>query len=223
MIGQRVGRLIVVKEVDKLILPSGQANRAFLCRCDCGEEKIVRKVHLSNNRIRSCGCLKKTRGGKGTNKLLKVWRQMNSRCRPDYFQKHLYYDKGIRVSEIWRSSYKSFEEWSIKNGYAEGLVIDRKNNSKGYDPDNCRWISQLVNSSNKDNTIMVAYYGELKALKLIVTEKKMRQHYEAILRRIKRGWEPQKAIDTPIRCGAYKRSRTKEEIDFENELMFSKL
>ncbi|GEM_PF-1110060 len=49
MVGQRVGKLVVIKEVDKLVLPSGQTNRAFLCKCDCGEEKVVRKVHLSKD------------------------------------------------------------------------------------------------------------------------------------------------------------------------------
>lgn len=51
-IGEKFGRLTVLKEVEK----QGY-NRMFLCRCDCGKEKIVRGTHLTAGKIKSCGCI----------------------------------------------------------------------------------------------------------------------------------------------------------------------
>lgn len=54
--GQRFGRLTVIKNVPK---PehSKLETSFWLCRCDCGKEKIVSKVALKNGNTKSCGCL----------------------------------------------------------------------------------------------------------------------------------------------------------------------
>ena len=70
----KYGRLTVIKEVDKLILPCGQTNRAFLCKCDCGQEKVVRMLHLVRGRTLSCGCNGKDVYGASTkSKIYIVW------------------------------------------------------------------------------------------------------------------------------------------------------
>lgn len=40
-IGQRFGRLVIVKEVEHHKMPSGRYRRMFLCKCDCGNEVIL--------------------------------------------------------------------------------------------------------------------------------------------------------------------------------------
>lgn len=54
--GQRYGRLIVLKEVEK----EGRG-RHFLCRCDCGNEKVIRMNQLRTGKTKSCGCYNKER------------------------------------------------------------------------------------------------------------------------------------------------------------------
>lgn len=49
LIGRIFGRLTVVKA-----LPRGR----FLCRCNCGTDRIVRRQQLISGRTKSCGCLK---------------------------------------------------------------------------------------------------------------------------------------------------------------------
>lgn len=51
--GQRFGRLIAVSPTKK-----GQKT-AWLCRCDCGNEKIIVTASLRNGSTQSCGCLHK--------------------------------------------------------------------------------------------------------------------------------------------------------------------
>lgn len=49
--GKRFGRLTVLEE-------AGTTNgRRWLCRCDCGEEKIVYGNSLKRGTTKSCGCL----------------------------------------------------------------------------------------------------------------------------------------------------------------------
>lgn len=52
LVGQQFGRLLVVdqKGVDK------NHNSLWLCKCDCGEERIVRGIDLKKGIIVSCGC-----------------------------------------------------------------------------------------------------------------------------------------------------------------------
>ena len=225
-VGLKFNNLTVIKEVPPYILPCGQKNKAYLCKCDCGVEKIIRRLHLVRGSIKSCGCIirgPKDIKGDGNSLLKKVWRQMKTRCSFNYFEKHLYFEKGISVCQEWSDDFNIFKDWALSNGYEKGLVIDRSDNSKGYSPSNCIWVTQLVNSMNKDNTIYVLYKGELRPLKLILTEKKIRQNYAAIRNRINRGWNAEKAIDTPMRIGNYFKVRTDAEIINENEEMFNRL
>ncbi len=49
--GQRFGRLVVISRA-----PSDTPGARFVCRCDCGTEKIVSSAHLRSGSQRSCGC-----------------------------------------------------------------------------------------------------------------------------------------------------------------------
>lgn len=90
-------------------------------------------------------------------KLYSVWANMKSRCNnPNQRNYQWYGNKNISVCESWSSSYQAFREWSIANGYAEGMSIERKDNSKGYNPDNCCYIplkDQRLNESKRGPAI----------------------------------------------------------------------
>lgn len=207
--GTKFGMLTYLKDAPSVKLPSGQINRLAMCVCDCGKEKDVRLLHLVRKRITSCGCRARTRNGLGHTPLAKVWRQMKSRCLPAYRDRHLYFDKGISVCDEWIQSFEAFLFWSNSNGYVEGakLQIDRVDNSRGYSPDNCRWVSSRINCNNRDVTHYVHYDGETHPIQLLLDRLGKIQHYGAIISRIHRGWSDQKAIDTPIRQGNYSRGK----------------
>lgn len=50
--GDRYGHLTVIKEVEK----NKHGLRQMLCKCDCGNEKIITVSHLSGGASVSCGC-----------------------------------------------------------------------------------------------------------------------------------------------------------------------
>ena len=201
--GTKYGRLKVISEASNKKLPSGQTNRVFLCECDCGNKKEIRMLHLIRNRIMSCGCLKRVVGRKENLHLHKVWKQTIGRCKENYFEKHLYFDKGISVCKEWETNWPEFLAWSMKNGYKIKLQIDRRDNSMGYSPKNCRWVSPKENVNNRDNTFFIEYRGERIAFCILLEKINRMNDYYTIRNRIKRGWIPQKAIDTPIKKGNY--------------------
>ena len=51
--GQPVGRLLVLYECGR----SKSGNVLWKCRCECGNECVVRSSNLRNQRTQSCGCL----------------------------------------------------------------------------------------------------------------------------------------------------------------------
>ena len=74
-------------------------------------------------------------------RLYNIWACMKQRCNnPNHTAAIWYHDKGIKVCEEW-ISYRNFEEWAMKNGYADDLSIDRIDSNGNYEPKNCRWIS----------------------------------------------------------------------------------
>lgn len=82
--------------------------------------------------------------------------QMNARCHNPNSQDYRWYGaKGVKVCDEWRNDSDAFVLWALKHGYrynpelvkGEQLSIDRKDSSKDYCPENCRWILHRINCS----------------------------------------------------------------------------
>lgn len=80
-------------------------------------------------------------------------RNMLARCTDqgckDY---HNYGGRGITVCDEWADELDgraAFAEWAVTHGWAPGLTIDRKENDKGYTPDNCRFIGRVAQGLNR--------------------------------------------------------------------------
>jgi len=202
-LGDKFNSLTVVKEVEHLTLPSGQTNRAFLCECDCGKEKIIRLAHLVRGKIKTCNTCQLYDVPEDQKRIYRVWRGMKDRCRPTHIAPHLYYYKGIKVCRQWQNFYV-FRDFALANGYKDDLQIDRIDGNDIYKPSNCRFVTPIINANNTVNTVYVKYKGEVEPLMLLIRRKGLFNHSYTIRGRIKRGWDIDTAIDTPIRKGNYK-------------------
>ena len=49
----RFGRLVVLSQASNI-----NGRTAWLCKCDCGSEKVVTGISLTSGRTKSCGCLR---------------------------------------------------------------------------------------------------------------------------------------------------------------------
>jgi hypothetical protein len=148
--GQRFGRLVALSLYSAKTSP-----RKWLCRCDCGKEKIVRGELLRDGRARSCGCLKsdvlreiKTKHGHGgqhnQSPTYVSWYAMLARCRN--IKRANYGGRGITVTERWHT----FEHFLADMGERPlGTTLDRIDNDGHYEPGNCRWATPKEQSANQ--------------------------------------------------------------------------
>ena len=75
------------------------------------------------------------------------WAAMKQRC---YYKKHRYYSnyggRGITVCARWRNSFAAFlADMGIR---PKATTLDRKDNSLGYSPINCRWATRKQQQAN---------------------------------------------------------------------------
>lgn len=92
----------------------------------------------------------KTTHGLSRTKIYKIWYGMKTRCYNKNFKKfNNWGGRGIIVCNEWKNSFLIFNEWALKNGYKEGLSIDRINNNGNYEPTNCRFITIADQQKNK--------------------------------------------------------------------------
>ena len=150
-IGKRFGKLTVID-----IHNNHHFGNSWLCRCDCGNEKVLGESRLIGTKLRrpekSCGCSYKKQKGKAIKypRIYGVWQQMINRCyNPDNENYERYGGKGITVCDEWVNSFQVFLNWALNNGYKENLTIDRIDFSKPYEPNNCRWVDYYIQGQNK--------------------------------------------------------------------------
>lgn len=155
MTGEKYGKLKVLQQsgVDS------RGEKRWLCKCDCGNETFVGGYNLRNGSVKSCGCEKpRLSHGKTHSKTYTTWQKMKARCtNPNDDRYYLYGRKGITICERW----KSFENFLNDMGEKpEETTLDRIDNSKGYEPLNCRWASREQQQRNT-NAKGVYYKPEL--------------------------------------------------------------
>jgi hypothetical protein len=132
----------------------------------CKGSRIVNACDWATRKSDYCkGCSVRVRVGlkpssdpseKGT-PLHNIWCGMRQRCGHKkgghaHDVKH-YAERGIVVCDEWRQEFRPFKEWAINNGFQAGLLLDRRENDIGYQPDNCRFVTYIESNRNKRTTL----------------------------------------------------------------------
>lgn len=205
--GQRFGRLTVIKRVG---LDSTGKNSTWLCRCDCGVEKVISRVSLVRGGSRSCGCLNSQESKQRIKmlhdvhrdeypkieRLSRIWRKMRNRClNPNNSSFKDYGGRGIEICSEWDNFYE-FQEWALNSGYSKELTLDRINVNGNYDPENCRWVSLKRQERNKRNTIYLTLHGIKKPMADWSDE--IGISWRTLHSRYVRGWSDEQILTTPV-------------------------
>lgn len=202
--GTRFHRLVVIGNT---ILPNGR--KAYVCTCDCGNEKLYEGSPLLSGEYRSCGCYRKEQRQKGqpTHGLCvkdgkitpewSSWSRMRNRCYNENHDKYeCYGGRGIQVCDRWRDSFENFLE-DMGPKPTPKHTIERKNVNGNYEPSNCIWATQKIQTRNKRNTKWVVYDDRkmslAEAIELSGSDNRL------VRLRMKRGWSLEKAINEPVR------------------------
>ena len=203
-VGIRYGRLLVLSLDSIRRSKSGHTAAFWKCKCDCGNIVVCAGASLESGRTKSCGCYRKAsihdrlyRGG--NRKLYGVWRMMHKRCE-DTGYKHYpnYGGRGISVCDEWSGNdgYTNFQLWAKRNGYSDGLTLDRINNDGNYEPSNCSFATMKTQSNNKRNNVRIEIDGITHTLTewceiYRVPFSRVRARY------MKLGWDIKSALTTP--------------------------
>jgi hypothetical protein len=131
---------------------------------------------------------------------------MKARCsNPNHNRANSYVNKGITVCDEWINDFMSFYNWALENGYKDELSIDRKDNNKGYNPDNCRW----ANSETQANNMTTNHLVTIENITHTIAEwSKLAGIPQGVIReRIRLGWDSRHLIIPVTPIGGDHKSR----------------
>lgn len=137
---------------------------------NCGKEMNIRNDYIQKHSGICTSCQKKNnryafKHGDYKTRLYRIWQGL--------FHRRYNKNKPIVCNE-W-NKYKNFKNWAIQNGYKDNLTIDRIDNKKGYEPNNCQWIT-LEENAGKDKKIF-SFEEKIEIFnlrkKLNITQKEM--------------------------------------------------
>jgi len=198
-VGDKFGMLTIMKEAERQRTSSGASARAFMCKCNCGKEKIIRLANLRHHKTLSCGCYNDSQRKNGlarkhgliNTKSYYIWQGMKDRCFNEKNKRYVNYGgRGITVCERWME-FKRFQEDIGKNLVGD-MSIDRVNPNGNYCPENCRVIPMREQSKTRRSTVFYEHNG--KSMILGDWEKELGFSKGFIRNRIKSGMTFEEAI-----------------------------
>ena len=90
-----------------------------------------------------------------------VWRNMKQRClNPNTLDFSYYGGRGIKVCERWMK-YENF--FADMGEPPTGKQLDRVDNDKNYEPDNCKWVTRKQNCRNRRSNLLLTYKGKTQS------------------------------------------------------------
>lgn len=195
MVGRKIGRLTVISFAGYL---NDQAS--WNCKCECGNESVVRGYALRIARVRSCGCLQveiaragHIRHGMDNSPTYRSWHAMKSRCtNPNVPYYENYGGRGISFCEKWEKFEGFLDDMGVR---PEGTSLERKDSNGNYCKDNCKWGTSTEQARNKRTTVFI----EINGVKRCVSEwAEITGVSKGVIRsRMLYGWPKEHLFDPP--------------------------
>lgn len=137
--GMRFGRLTVCECVGK----KASGHSEWVCKCDCGNVRVVDGTNLTRGHTTSCGCVQK-KHGKAKTAIHRKWLTIKKNCCSEW------------------NDFRIFYQWAIVNGYEDGARIAKKRISEQYSPMNCYVLSAGIVRSREYKRLLNIYRGMMR-------------------------------------------------------------
>lgn len=218
--GQRFGRWTVIRQ-----MPSVKGRAKWLCRCDCGTERIQSTSNLRLGSTLSCGCIKReqslrVRFGERHPPEYRSWCAAKSRCNnPNVSCSPNYSGRGIAMCARWSASFQAFFD-DLGSRPTVQHSIERIDNGKGYwcgecdecvsngQTANCRWATRGEQNRNTRRNITLTLQGRTACLNDWAKEYGIPRN--SLRRRLSSGWTLERALQTPVEQRPWRRVQTLE-------------
>lgn len=144
----------IIKDLGVISVAKTDKRRCAIFLCDCGTQFTTQTRYVKSEKVKNCPTCSRSNAQKthGLSKhpIYKSYIDMKRRCLSKTSEKYEDYGgRGITICEEWLKDFLTFYNWSIKNGWAINLTIDRKNVDSNYTTTNCRWIDKRSQAHNK--------------------------------------------------------------------------
>lgn len=207
-LGKLYGRLLVI-DFSHRVKYTGGSRMFWKCRCKCGKETIVLSTHLTSGHTTSCGCYHKERirianethgmTSKGTEfeGEFSCWRSIKTRCLNKRNKNYPRYGgRGIKICDRWLGE-NGFPNFVSDMGRRPSLdfSVGRKDNDGNYEPDNCRWETDLEQGQNTSRTKLLTHNGKTQCMSEWCRELGLSD--SGIHVRLANGWTLDRALSTP--------------------------
>jgi hypothetical protein len=126
----------------------------------------------------------------------RAYHQMKFRCANPKASDYPHYGaRGISVCDRWMESFQNFVQ---DMGFRpDGMELDRIDNSKGYYPENCRWVTHKQNCRNFRKNRIIEFNG--KRLSLVEWSEETGIPADIIRNRLDASkWPLAKALTAPL-------------------------
>ena len=139
--------------------------------------------------------------------LYKRWVGIKQRCTDvNHVAYKNYGGRGIRLYKPW-FDFETFAA-AVGNPPTPKHHLDRIDNSKGYVPNNVRWVTQAENNRNSRRCVAVTIGGKTQPIFAWLEENNIkRSTFDA---RIKRGWTIESALTIPTTLKGTTNERSKD-------------
>lgn len=165
----------IYNEIEILEVNKNNNKNIAKCKCKCGNVFFTNLYNITSQYKYITSCNKCSNNGyfkwKETYdrpRLKRIYNGMIRRCYNSNIKDSKWYkEKGIIVCEDWKTSFESFYNWAIENGYKNGLTIDRIDTRGNYEPNNCRWVNMELQQNNRINNVRFFVDGKNLTIKEI--------------------------------------------------------
>ena len=131
--------------------------------------------------------------GKRRTRLYRIWANVKTRCLNTHDPHYANWGgRGITICDGWKDDFQAFYDWAMSHGYADDLTIDRIDNDGNYEPSNCRWVTNLEQAANKQNTVRITYGG--RTMSALQWSKELGLGHDTVRQRYHKGWSVEECL-----------------------------